>query len=99
MIGSVLIPGAKAPKLVSNDDLVARMKPGSVLVDIAVDQGAAMRTARPTTHESPTFSVPNFVFYCVANMPGRFQTLPRTPSPMSRSHMLSPWQTRADLPH
>ena len=69
VIGSVLIPGAKAPKLVSND-LVARMKPGSVLVDIAVDQGGCFEDTRPTTHESPTFTVHNCVFYCVANMPG-----------------------------
>ncbi|MBP2266332.1 alanine dehydrogenase [Pseudarthrobacter sp. PvP004] len=69
VIGSVLVPGAKAPKLVSND-LVSRMKPGSVLVDIAVDQGGCFEDSRPTTHESPTFSVHNCVFYCVANMPG-----------------------------
>jgi alanine dehydrogenase len=69
VIGSVLIPGAKAPKLVSND-LVSRMKPGSVLVDIAVDQGGCFEDTRPTTHENPTFRVHNTVFYCVANMPG-----------------------------
>ncbi len=69
VIGSVLIPGAKAPKLVSNE-LVSRMKPGSVLVDIAVDQGGCFEDSRPTTHESPTFQVHNCVFYCVANMPG-----------------------------
>jgi len=69
VIGSVLIPGAKAPKLVSNE-LVSRMKPGSVLVDIAVDQGGCFEDSRPTTHESPTFPVHNSVFYCVANMPG-----------------------------
>jgi alanine dehydrogenase len=69
VIGSVLIPGAKAPKLVSND-LVSRMKPGSVLVDIAVDQGGCFEDTRPTTHEEPTFRVHDTVFYCVANMPG-----------------------------
>ena len=69
VIGSVLIPGAKAPKLVSND-LVSRMKSGSVLVDIAVDQGGCFEDTRPTTHEEPTFRVHNTVFYCVANMPG-----------------------------
>jgi alanine dehydrogenase len=69
LIGSVLIPGAKAPKLVSND-LVARMKPGSVLVDIAVDQGGCFADSRPTTHADPTFAVHNSIFYCVANMPG-----------------------------
>jgi alanine dehydrogenase len=69
VIGAVLIPGAKAPKLVSND-LVAEMKPGSVLVDIAVDQGGCFEDTRPTTHADPTFQVHNSIFYCVANMPG-----------------------------
>lgn len=69
LIGSVLIPGAKAPKLVSND-LVSRMKPGSVLVDIAVDQGGCFADSRPTTHAEPTFRVHDSIFYCVANMPG-----------------------------
>jgi alanine dehydrogenase len=69
VIGAVLIPGAKAPKLVSND-LVSRMKPGSVLVDIAVDQGGCFEDTRPTTHDDPTFRVHESVFYCVANMPG-----------------------------
>ncbi|MEO7146971.1 MAG: alanine dehydrogenase [Terrimesophilobacter sp.] len=69
VIGSVLIPGAKAPKLVSND-LVSRMKPGSVLVDIAVDQGGCFADSHPTTHADPTFTVHNSLFYCVANMPG-----------------------------
>jgi alanine dehydrogenase len=69
VIGAVLIPGAKAPKLVSND-LVAQMKPGSVLVDIAVDQGGCFEDTRPTTHSDPTYTVHNSTFYCVANMPG-----------------------------
>ena len=69
VIGSVLIPGAKAPKLVSNE-LVSRMKPGSVLVDIAVDQGGCFEDSHPTTHENPTFMVHGSLFYCVANMPG-----------------------------
>ncbi|NYE95763.1 alanine dehydrogenase [Psychromicrobium silvestre] len=69
VIGSVLIPGAKAPKLVTNA-LVSRMKPGSVLVDIAVDQGGCFEDSHPTTHENPTFTVHNSLFYCVANMPG-----------------------------
>ncbi len=69
VIGAVLIPGAKAPKLVSNE-LVAQMKPGSVLVDIAVDQGGCFEDTRPTTHADPTYQVHNSVFYCVANMPG-----------------------------
>jgi len=69
VIGAVLVPGAKAPMLVSND-LVGRMKPGSVLVDIAVDQGGCFEATRPTTHDDPTFGVADSVFYCVANMPG-----------------------------
>ncbi len=69
VIGAVLVPGAKAPKLVSND-LVAAMKPGSVLVDIAVDQGGCFEDTRPTTHADPTFQVHGSTFYCVANMPG-----------------------------
>ena len=69
VIGAVLVPGAKAPKLVSND-LVSRMKPGSVLVDIAIDQGGCFEDSRATTHADPTYTVHNTVFYCVANMPG-----------------------------
>ncbi|MBS4753729.1 alanine dehydrogenase [Nocardioides sp. zg-ZUI104] len=69
VIGAVLIPGAAAPKLVSNE-LVSRMKPGSVLVDIAVDQGGCFEDTRPTTHDDPTFAVHGSTFYCVANMPG-----------------------------
>ncbi|MFO7689547.1 MAG: alanine dehydrogenase [Cryobacterium sp.] len=69
VIGSVLIPGAKAPKLVTNE-LVSRMKPGSVLVDIAVDQGGCFEGTHATTHEDPTFAVHGSIFYCVANMPG-----------------------------
>ncbi|MBB5779437.1 alanine dehydrogenase [Nonomuraea jabiensis] len=69
VIGAVLVPGAKAPTLVSND-LVSRMKPGSVLVDIAIDQGGCFEDSRPTTHERPTYRVHGSIFYCVANMPG-----------------------------
>jgi alanine dehydrogenase len=69
VIGAVLIPGAAAPKLVSNE-LVAQMKPGSVLVDIAIDQGGCFEDSRPTTHADPTFPVHSSTFYCVANMPG-----------------------------
>jgi alanine dehydrogenase len=69
VIGAVLVPGAKAPTLISNE-LVARMRPGSVLVDIAIDQGGCFADSRPTTHAEPTFRVHNSVFYCVANMPG-----------------------------
>lgn len=69
VIGAVLIPGAKAPKLVTNE-LVSRMKPGSVLVDIAIDQGGCFENSHATTHAEPTFTVHDSVFYCVANMPG-----------------------------
>jgi alanine dehydrogenase len=69
VIGAVLIPGAAAPKLVSNE-LVSQMKPGSVLVDIAVDQGGCFEDTRPTTHADPTYPVHDSIFYCVANMPG-----------------------------
>lgn len=74
VIGAVLVPGAKAPKLVTNAT-VAQMKPGSVLVDIAIDQGGCFEDSRPTTHDDPTFAVHDSVFYCVANMPG---SVPRT---------------------
>ncbi len=69
VIGAVLIHGARAPKLISND-LVKRMKAGSVLVDIAIDQGGCFEDSRPTTHAEPTFKVHDSIFYCVANMPG-----------------------------
>jgi alanine dehydrogenase len=69
VIGAVLVPGAKAPKLVTNE-MVSRMKPGSVLVDIAIDQGGCFEDSRATTHADPTYSVHNSLFYCVANMPG-----------------------------
>lgn len=69
VIGAVLVPGAKAPTLVTNE-LVSRMKPGSVLVDISIDQGGCFEDSRPTTHDDPTYPVHNSLFYCVANMPG-----------------------------
>lgn len=69
VIGSVLIPGEKAPKLVT-DEMVAQMKQGSVLVDIAIDQGGCFENSHPTTHDDPTFEVHNSIYYCVANMPG-----------------------------
>ena len=69
VIGAVLVAGAKAPKLVSND-LVSRMKSGAVLVDISVDQGGCFEDTRPTTHDAPTYRVHDTMFYCVANMPG-----------------------------
>jgi len=86
VIGSVLVPGAKAPKLVRND-MVARMRPGSVLVDIAVDQGGCFEDSHPTTHDNPTFRVHDSVFYCVANMPGAV--------PHTSTHAL----TNATLPY
>jgi alanine dehydrogenase len=69
VIGAVLVHGAKAPKLVTNEQ-VSQMKPGSVLVDIAIDQGGCFEDSRPTTHAEPTYKVHNSIFYCVANMPG-----------------------------
>ncbi len=69
VIGAVLVPGAKAPTLISNA-LVSRMQPGSVLVDISIDQGGCFEDSRPTTHAEPTYKVHESVFYCVANMPG-----------------------------
>ncbi|MDO1558883.1 alanine dehydrogenase [Brevundimonas sp. 2R-24] len=76
VIGAVLVPGASAPKLVSRDDL-KKMKNGSVLVDVAIDQGGCFETSRPTTHEDPTYVIDGVVHYCVANMPG---AAPRTSS-------------------
>jgi len=74
VIGSVLIPGAKAPKLITRD-IVKQMMPGSAIVDVAIDQGGCCETSHPTTHEDPTFIVDDVVHYCVANMPG---AVPRT---------------------
>ena len=69
VVGAVLIAGAAAPKLVSRD-MVTRMKQGSAMVDVAIDQGGCFETSRPTTHENPTYLVDGVVHYCVANMPG-----------------------------
>jgi alanine dehydrogenase len=69
VVGAVLIPGARAPKLISRDDLRS-MREGSVIADVAIDQGGCVETSRPTTHESPTYVVDGVVHYCVANMPG-----------------------------
>jgi alanine dehydrogenase len=74
VVGAVLLPGAKAPKIVS-EEMVAAMKPGSVVVDVAIDQGGCIATARPTTHSDPTYVVHGVVHYCVTNMPG---AVPRT---------------------
>ena len=74
VVGAVLLPGAKAPKIVS-EEMVATMRPGSVVVDVAIDQGGCIATARPTTHSDPTYVVHGVVHYCVTNMPG---AVPRT---------------------
>jgi len=86
VIGAVLIPGASAPKLISKSFL-SDMKPGSVLVDVAIDQGGCFETSRPTTHDDPTYIVDNVVHYCVANMPGSV--------PLTSSEALN----NATLPH
>ena len=74
LIGGVLVPGASAPKLVS-ENLVSKMKPGSALVDVAIDQGGCIETSKPTTHADPVYVLHNVVHYCVTNMPG---CVPRT---------------------
>jgi alanine dehydrogenase len=74
VIGSVLVPGAKSPHLVSRE-VVAEMQPGSVVVDVAIDQGGCFETSKPTTHSNPTFVVDGVTHYCVSNMPG---AVPRT---------------------
>jgi alanine dehydrogenase len=89
VIGSVLIPGAAAPKLVT-DEMVASMKPGAVLVDIAIDQGGCFESSRPTTHDTPTFPVHDTLFYCVANMPG---AVPET-STMALTNATLPYVAR-----
>jgi alanine dehydrogenase len=69
VIGTILIPGAAAPKLITRD-MLRDMKPGSVIVDVSIDQGGCAETSKPTTHSSPTYIVDGIVHYCVANMPG-----------------------------
>ncbi|MBL4771128.1 MAG: alanine dehydrogenase [Planctomycetes bacterium] len=86
LVGAVLVPGAAAPKLVSREDL-ALMKAGSVIVDVAIDQGGCVETARATTHEEPTYVVDDVVHYCVANMPG---AVPRT-STYALTNATLPW--------
>jgi alanine dehydrogenase len=71
LIGAVLVPGARAPKLISRD-MLKMMKPGSVLVDIAIDQGGCIETSRPTTHQDPIFVEEGITHYCVANMPAAY---------------------------
>ena len=89
VVGAVLVPGAKAPKLVRRQDLVD-MKPGSVVVDVAIDQGGCFETAKATTHEDPTYVVDEVVHYCVANMPG---AVPRT-STFALTNATLPWAKR-----
>ena len=89
VVGAVLVPGAKAPKLVQRADL-ALMQEGSVIVDVAVDQGGCVETTRPTTHQDPTFVVEGVVHYCVANMPG---AVPRT-STMALTNATLDWMVR-----
>ena len=74
VISAILVPGAKAPKLVTRQ-MVSRMQPGGVIIDVAVDQGGAVETCRPTSHEHPTYTVDNIIHYAVPNMPG---AVPRT---------------------
>jgi alanine dehydrogenase len=69
IVGAVLIPGAKAPHLITRD-MLKLMRPGTVLVDVAVDQGGCIETCKPTTHENPTYTIDGIIHYCVANMPG-----------------------------
>jgi len=71
LIGAVLVPGARAPKLIRRD-MLRRMRPGSVVVDIAIDQGGCAETSRPTTHDNPVFVEEGVTHYCVANMPGAY---------------------------
>lgn len=89
LVGAVLLPGAKAPHLVSKADL-KHMKDGAVIVDVAVDQGGCIETARPTTHEDPTYVVEGVIHYCVANMPG---AVPRT-STMALTNATFPYTSR-----
>jgi alanine dehydrogenase len=93
VIGAVLIPGAAAPKLVRAEDL-SLMTAGSVIVDVAVDQGGCVETCRPTTHADPTFVIDGVVHYCVANMPG---AVPRT-STFALTNATAPYARRlADI--
>ena len=93
VIGAVLIPGARAPHLVTRD-MLKEMKPGSVIIDVSVDQGGCVETCKPTTHENPTYVIDGVVHYCVANMPG---AVPRT-STLALTNVTFPHALRiADL--
>ena len=89
MIGAVLIPGAKAPRLVEAEDL-KYMRPGSVIIDVAIDQGGCCETSRPTTHSDPTYIQDDVVHYCVTNMPG---AVGRT-STFALCNVTLPWALR-----
>jgi alanine dehydrogenase len=89
LIGAVLIPGARAPRLIERADL-GRMKPGSVIVDVAIDQGGCMETSRPTTHRDPVYLVDGVLHYCVANIPG---AVGRT-STFALCNVTLPWASR-----
>jgi alanine dehydrogenase len=89
VIGAVLIPGAKAPQLVDRE-LLQQMKPGSVIIDVAIDQGGCVATSRPTTHSAPTFIEEEVVHYCVTNMPG---AVGRT-STFALCNVTLPWAMR-----
>ncbi|HWG75341.1 MAG TPA: hypothetical protein VN660_00935, partial [Steroidobacteraceae bacterium] len=86
LIGAVLVPGAAAPRLVSRA-MIGRMRRGSVVVDIAIDQGGCIETSRPTTHATPTYAVDGVIHYCVTNMPG---AVPRT-STFALNHATLPF--------
>ncbi|MES2141478.1 MAG: alanine dehydrogenase [Pseudomonadota bacterium] len=86
LIGAVLVPGAEAPKIVSTE-LIKKMRPGTVVVDVAIDQGGCFASSRPTTHEKPTYTVDNVVHYCVSNMPA---AVPRT-STFALTHATFPY--------
>ena len=91
VVGAVLVHGAKAPKLVTNEQ-VKGMKPGAVLVDIAIDQGGCFEDSRATTHAEPTFKVHDAIFYCVANMPGavpQTSTMALTQATLPYVHLLA----------
>jgi alanine dehydrogenase len=89
LVGAVLVPGARAPRLIPREDL-RLMKPGSVIVDVAIDQGGCAETSRPTTHSQPTYLIDDVVHYCVSNMPG---AVPRTSTP-ALCNVTLPWVLR-----